>query len=265
MMPVVKQQRDAAAARRRRAVAALCWFLTAAAGLDTGTNATELPACDRDDLPLEQLKVCAGEIYKPGLSASDRARIYTLRGVAWMREEEPAAAVSDFTRAIDADPGNIAALKGRARANLSIKKYDDAAADWTRIIALRPDSEESYRERAEALRNTGKKEAALADFEKAIAIDPAKPESYIGRAVLFGELKRRDEAIREFDRAISVAPGNPHTYMARGAAAESWGETKLAIDSYRMVLKYPNDVSWYAIRALQRLGADWSRHRQGND
>lgn len=264
MTPVAADQRNPAGARRWHGARALFGLMALTIALPPA-RATELPACDRDDLPLEQLKICAGEIFQPGISASDRARIYTLRGVAWMREEEPAAALSDFTRAIEADAENIAALKGRARAHISLKQFDAAAADWTRIIALRPEAEESYRERAEAFRNAGKQEEALADYEKAIAIDPAQPEAYIGKARLFGELKRRDDALREFDRAISINPSNPHTYMARGAAAESWGDPKLAIESYRKVLKYPNDVSWYAIRALQRLGADWSRQRQGGE
>lgn len=49
------------------------------------------------------------------LKSQEQVRIFTMRGYAWLREEEPIAAISDFPRAIDIDPDNVSALKGRAR------------------------------------------------------------------------------------------------------------------------------------------------------
>jgi len=217
--------------------------------------------CEKDDLPLEHLRACTNMISEDGAMAADRGRVYTLRGVAWMREEEPMAAISDFTRAIEIDAGNIAALKGRARAYAALKKYSEAVEDWSRVIAARPNAEENYRERAGANLAAGKTSDALADYDRAIALDNSNPESYIGKGRVYGELGKRDEAMREFDNALKVNPDYPAVYMARGAVSESLGDTRVAIESYQAVLKY-DGAYWYAIRALQRLGGDWVNHRR---
>lgn len=217
--------------------------------------------CEKDDLPLEHLRACTNMISEDGTMAADRGRVYTMRGVAWMREEEPTAAISDFTRAIEVDAENIAALKGRARAYAAVKKFDKAVEDWSRVIAARPDAEENYRERADANFAAGKTSDALADYDRAIAIDNRNPESFIGKGRVYGELGKRDEAMREFDNALKVNPDYPAVYMARGAVSERLGDTRVAIESYQAVLKY-DGAYWYAIRALQRLGGDWANHRR---
>lgn len=223
--------------------------------------AVDMADCVKDDLPVESLRECANMIGKEGVTAADRGRVYTLRGFAWMREEEPLPAISDFSRAIDIDGENIAALKGRARAYSALKNFDRSIADWSRIIAVRPKSEGTYRERAEANLAAGKTEEALADYDRAIALNANDADAYIGKGRAYGTLRKRDEALREFDNAIRVNPDNPAVYMARGAVSESLGDTDLAIASYQAVLKY-DSAYWYAIRALQRLGGEWANHRK---
>jgi len=223
--------------------------------------AIDMADCAKDNLPADHLRACTGMIYEQGTTPSERGRIYTLRGVAWMREDEPTAAISDFTRAIDINAENIAALKGRARAYMALERYDQAVEDWSRIIAVRPKAEENYRERADANLAAGKTSEALADYDRAIAIDASKPDSYIGKGRVYGELRKREEAMREFDNAIRVNPDYPAVYMARGAVSESLGDTEIAIASYQAVLKY-DGAYWYAIRALQRLGGDWTTYRR---
>ena len=215
--------------------------------------AAELQPCERDNMPLETMRACASESYKPGLTSNERARVFTLRGMSWMREEEPTAAISDFSRAIEINPQNIAALSGRARAHDLLGQHDMAIGDWTRIIEQRPDAEENYRFRAESHLAAGKVEDARADYTKAIAINSKNIEAYIGRAKVFETLNDRKSALGDLSSAQQLAPNNFSPYLALAEAANRWGENAMAIENYKLVLRY-NPSYWQAIKALQQLG-----------
>lgn len=231
------------------AVSAVC--------LASPARAIDLTLCEKDELPYSAAEECDKAISERGHGTLDRGRVYTLRGYAWMREGEPGGAVADFSRAIQLDATNIAALKGRAHAFTALKRHDDAIADWTSIIKLRPDGEEHYRERAYTYLEMGNAKEAFADYDKAIEIKAKNPESYVGRAQIYQRLQMREAALREFDKAVASDPTYPNTYFAKAQAAESWGDAELAIQSYALVVRYNGNV-WYAQRAMKRLGKQFS-------
>ena len=210
-------------------------------------------ACQKDNLALATLRFCLGLASAPGLTPGARAAIYTMRGADWLNEDEPAAAAADFSRAIAVDPGNAAALKGRATAYTKLGSHNLATNDWSLILKIMPDAEESYRQRGASLLAAGKADEAISDFSKAIEIKPKNVEAYMGRAGVYDKLNQRDKALKEFEMAGNVDPNYFPLYMAKGEAAVRWGETKLAIDSYKTVLRL-NGFDWHARKALQRLG-----------
>lgn len=236
----------------RLALAALFGF-----SMSTHAGAIDLVDCEKDELPYNAAQECDRAISAQNKTPLELGRAFTLRGYAWMREGEPAGALSDFRRAIDLDAGNISALKGHARANTALKRYDDAISDWTRIISLRPNAEENYRERAIAYLESGKAKEAFADYDKAIEIKTKNPEGYIGRAQIYLRMQMREAALNEFDKAAAADPTYPNTYFQKAKAAESWGDAELAIANYALVVRYNGDV-WYAARAMKRLGKQFS-------
>ena len=209
--------------------------------------------CEQIDSAPLVVRACSALMAEAKLDPMAKGRVFTMRGVAWLKEEEPAAAVSDFTRAINLDAGNINAIKGRARAYTLLGSHDLAAADWASIIGKKPNDEEAYRYRAAAHLAAGKSGQAMADFTMAIEIDPKSVEAYIGRAGVYEHLNEREKSMGEFSAALQIDPAYVPTYIARAEAAERWGDNKLAIDSYVTLLKY-NGVFWQARKALQRLG-----------
>ncbi len=218
--------------------------------------AIDVERCNEPNLTGDLLRQCAALTASPDVPSAERGRVFTLRGMSWLREEEPGAAAAEFTRALAIDPQNIAALTGRAHAYTKLKDYAQSIADWTRVIAATPQKDEAYHARAASYLSQGKTDAALADYDRAIAIDPKNPESFIGRALVFEQLNDRPNVLAEFNKAVAVAPDYAPIYLARAEIADKWGDKYMAIENYTQLLKY-EDTHYNARKALNRLGVDW--------
>lgn len=232
----------------------LALFSPAAALADAATpNAARFAECEQDDVASDALRACSALLKGQGLSAPERGHVFTMRGIAWLTEDDPAAAASDFTRAVEIDGNNIAALKGRAKASTLTARHAEAAGDWQALIGLQPGNDEFHRNRGTALLAAGQHSEALAEFDTSLMINPKGTDAYVGRASVFDALNDRVKASREFDLAIGVDPDRLETYWARAEMALRWGEKELAIKNYEKVLKI-NAIYAHARKALDRLG-----------
>ena len=231
------------------------WFLSVlmAAGAVGPVVADTMRECEQDDVAQFALRACSQLLNGTELDLTERGRIYTLRGIAWMTEDDPAAAEMDFSRAIEIDPANIRAIRTRAKAHTLLGNHDLAAADWGRLIELKPGTEEFYRHRGAAYLGTGKTDAAFADYDKALAINPKSMEAHIGKALVYDHLGDRDKTLEEFATAIEIDPAYIPTYWEKGQAYERWGDERRAIETYSTLLKY-NGVYSHARKRLQKLG-----------
>lgn len=222
------------------------------ASLAKAQGATSL-LCFRDDMRAADVRACAAMANAPGLNAKDRSAVFAGRATAWLREEEPAAAVADFTRALEFDPANVTAIAGRAKAYTLLLRHDLAAADWSHVISNNPDQPVNYRQRGASYLSGGRALEALEDFNKAIELSPREPEIYVERAGVYDRLNQRDKALKEFETAIGLDSSSWTIYLARAEAADRWGDRAMAIESYRLVIKH-NGQYWNAYKALHRLG-----------
>ena len=245
----------------RAKILRLAFAVASISGLTVPAGAFDIKLCEKDNLAPQVLRTCLGLAADPDLTAGERANIYVMRGVSWLKENEPVAAAADFSRAVVVDPTNIAALKGRATAHSQKGAHELAANDWSLILKIKPGNEESYRQRGASWSAAGKTDAAIGDFAKALELNPKSVEAHIGRAGVFDKLNQRDKAIQEFELAVNIDPNYFPVYQARAEAAVRWGETKLAIDSYRNLLRINAD-DWHARKALQRLGVEQTTGRQ---
>ena len=218
-------------------------------------NADTADDCEQVDIAALALRACTTLLADPNLDEAMKAQIYTLRGAAWAKEEEPAQGVLDFTRTIEISGSHLDAIRGRAKAYETLGKHELAAADFARLIELEPGNEEHYRKRAAAYLAAGKPELALADYGKAIEIKPDNVEAHIGRAQVHVHANDRTQALEDFDRALEIDPKSVPALMARAIVRDSWGENKLAIEDYLAAL-HNNGMNLKARQALQRLGVD---------
>lgn len=211
--------------------------------------------CHQEEISSLAVRACSVLINGPDLELAERGHLFTLRGNAWMKDDEPGAAVSDFARAIDIDPKNLLALKGRARAYTLIGEHNLSSEDWSRVIELTTEDDDAYLHRGLSELAAGKADQAVADFSKAIAINNKNINAYIGRGRAYDRLNEREKALKEFEMAVAIDPNYIPVYEARAEAADAWGETKLAIDNYLAAIKL-NAFNLKVRQALQRLGVD---------
>ena len=209
--------------------------------------------CDQDGNTPGAIRACSDLIGSGQLDSATRSRVYFRRATAWLAEEEPAAAVSDFTRALAFDPTNIAAIEGRAKAYAILGQQDLAAADWSRLIAIKPADDLAYSGRADAKLAAGSSDDALADYTKAIELNANNRDAFLGRANVYDKLNQRDKVLNEFALILAIDPKYVPAHFAKAQAAERWGEKYLAIESYSAVLKYER-LNQAARKGLLRLG-----------
>jgi tetratricopeptide (TPR) repeat protein len=122
-----------------------------------------------------------------------------------------------------------AAHRVRGDLALAISEYDKA-------IQAEPNAAEIYARRGGARRANGDAEGALEDFDRAYSLDPRSVENDRGVADAFSSrgfvrAARLDlsGALADFDKAIACYQGNPDFYFKRGQARLIKGDTAGAI------------------------------------
>jgi tetratricopeptide (TPR) repeat protein/transglutaminase-like putative cysteine protease len=99
------------------------------------------------------------------------------------RKLDPAF-VTEFDRAIAANPKNPAAYVNRGGVYSHMRQFKKAIDDYDKAIALNANYPSAYVQRAVALRMMKAPDKAMADVNKAIALDPDASEAYVERAIL---------------------------------------------------------------------------------
>lgn len=97
---------------------------------------------------------------------------FFMRGQIRRNKKDTIEAVKDYGRAIELDPGNVDARRGRGWSLLGMGRYDEALIDAIEIIGGFREQGEGYRLRAEIAKRQGDRRQALQDYEEAFRNDP---------------------------------------------------------------------------------------------
>lgn len=146
------------------------------------------------------------------------AAAYNSRGNALLSLGLSEEAIKDYDRAIILAPGYAAAYNNRAGARMRLRQAAEASADYTKAVELMPQSSALLSGRGLALFAQGLPHAAIRDFTRALAADARFGPGYRWRAAAKLELDRSDEAIEDLSRAIAFDPHNAELYVLRGQA-----------------------------------------------
>eukprot|EP00899_Mesostigma_viride_P024874 jgi/Mesvir1/5571/Mv25569-RA.2 len=102
----------------------------------------------------------------------DFARAYHGRGLAHLKNSEPALSIEDFTEAIRLQPGDEAYLCDRASAYTANGEHEMAIKDCNAALAINPASAEAFNARGVAHKHLGNVDKAVEDWEEAAQLEP---------------------------------------------------------------------------------------------
>jgi tetratricopeptide (TPR) repeat protein/predicted Ser/Thr protein kinase len=144
----------------------------------------------------------------------------------------------------------IAALRGRALAQIGKGAFDLAIDDCTAIVQLDPKQAEAYRVRAEAHLAKRDWDRALADCQTAVEHAPKSALAYQTRARAYMGKRAHEEALAACDRALELDPQAAETYRVRAEVHLARGDYGRVIDDCTAALRFDRQLGpAYALRA----------------
>lgn len=157
-----------------------------------------------------------GAIHEQIAAVSDQIRqdpknpwLYLKRGELHSYHSDWQAALADYDRAAELDPGLVGVDLRRGRTLLKAGQFGSAKVALDRFLASQPSLAEGRVLRARALVQLGQHEAGVADFNHAIAylarLGRPNPDYYLERARVVGARgsEHAEEALRGLDEGIA--------------------------------------------------------------
>jgi tetratricopeptide (TPR) repeat protein len=126
--------------------------------------------------------------------------------VAFNAQGDLRAAIADYDRTLELDPGFARAYNNRGAARFILGDSGGAMNDYNQAIALDPRGADAYRNRGLARYVTGALAEAISDLSQAIALNPREAESYALRGLARLEQGRQTEAESDFAQSFALTP-----------------------------------------------------------
>lgn len=147
-------------------------------------------------------------------------------------------------RAIDSNPGNVAAYWTLGKVYQTERNYKEALAFFTKAIHL--DSAYNlgfpYRDRANCKNNLHNDTGAVNDMNEAIKLNPEERYFYVDRGDYLYNLDRFDPALRDYSKALSLFDKHTAARLGRAKTYVVLSRYKEAFDDYALL----TDTSEYS-------------------
>lgn len=139
------------------------------------------------------------------------------RGLKALEEQRYEEAARLFAQAVQADPGDYAALFHLALAQSLMGGNEEAIANYRRVLELKPGLYEAELNLGILLVRSGRAREALPHLEAAAGRKPGQPRAYSHWGMALLEAGEYGEARRKFDKALELDPASPlaHLGLAR--------------------------------------------------
>jgi tetratricopeptide (TPR) repeat protein len=166
-----------------------------------------------------------------------------------------------FEAAIQAEPDNVDAAVGAAKAELSLERIREAGALLGRLRQANPKNYAVNYWYARANEAGGNRDEAEKAYGTAIEVggtEPSVVDAYVGLALVKSQQGRPEEAQSVLARAQEKLPRVPRIYEAMGQLALSEGRYSAATEQFKRALELdPNDVGFKF-----RLGVAHRKNRE---
>jgi len=219
---------------------------------------------------------------------TDHDRAFNYRGLSYMAEGELEKAAADFKRATGFKPKMSDYHFNLGKAYYQLKNYKDASASFSEAINRDKKLTEAYElnfsclinlkeyqkaidnaESAISNKKTGKNyylkavaqdslmhysEAAYS-FGRAVYYSPKLKEAYVGLAHANLKLEKYDKALAACEKALKLEGDNVPVLLVRTAIHIANKTPQKAVeDLSKIILDYPNDISYYLKRGAVYQG-----------
>ena len=129
---------------------------------------------------------------------------YSNRGAAYANKKQYDEAISDYSRAIELNPGYATAYYNRAIAYANKRLYGKAISDFSRVVELNPGDSAAYTGRATAYANRKQYDPAISDYTKAIELNPDDYTAYYNRSMVYADEKQYGPAVADCAKATEL-------------------------------------------------------------
>jgi Tfp pilus assembly protein PilF len=133
--------------------------------------------------------------------------IWVTNGQVFEMKGNYAAALDNYTKALEKEPDNLAALQSVARLQTRQEQHTQAIETYQKVIRVSPTAE-NYSELASAQQKAGKLNDAQASLQKAISLDPSVARFRNNLAGVLVSMGRSDEAVKELQNVFPPAVAN---------------------------------------------------------
>ncbi len=178
--------------------------------------------------------------YRVFAERTDYVQIKTREGVlGWVKKADLVPledAVAFFTKQVEANPMEYAALNRRASAWRFRGEYDAALKDMNEAIRLSPNSA-AFNNRGLIWHAKRDFDRAIADFSKAIEQGGASALNHVNRANSWLAKKDLDNALADGARALEIHPTYPEAFRVRGLAWLAKNEFDKALADLNRVIE----------------------------
>jgi predicted Zn-dependent protease len=166
--------------------------------------------------------------------------------------------IVEASKALEANPNDLAALQKRARAYTRTSRHDLALGDYTKAAEIKPDDANLHYGRGSALQAMRQYDEALKAYDEVLRLAPNHAAGRNNRGNVYRALKRYDDALADFGELIRSYPDYVHAHYNRGLVYRELNRNEEALADYTATIARDKDyTAAYASRALlhERMGA----------
>jgi len=152
---------------------------------------------------------------------------YNNRGNVWGEIGDFDRSLNDFNKIIELAPKHAIGYFGRGNALVDKGNFFQAIHDFNKCLQIVPDWALAFHNRGFSWMQLKKYDKAISDFNKALQIKPQYEEAYIHRAIIWNKIGNYNRSIRDNTKAININPRSKEAYMNRGLSFVSKFKEKL--------------------------------------
>ena len=178
---------------------------------------------------------------------------YFQKGLRKVAKRDFNAAITCFSKAIDAEPRMLDAYSFRGNSYLDLGQYEMALRDLDFVLKINPNNHVALYNRSIAKMALGQDYLALVDVDLAIQLSPAEAGYYLFRSIVHSQRKEYDIGLQDAAEAIRLGEIKSG-HNNRAIIFEKKGDRASAISEWTEVLAVePSNATALCRRGLLRV------------